>query len=232
MAHSAQLYNEVKNKAFAILHKDGKEKAYRFLYGQFTVLPKTAWFGLKAELDFFTGYQREFCLTPSLDYGIKCDFSGFLNNTPCRIDVTTNINFKQLKNYDELQNSSGIPYKIVVMNKETGKMEDVFNLNFKPDNQGGKVFDIALFMPMDYNRHGDPLYNPYQRIVSINSSTGLLVEEKQLVSDWYLPDIHMKIAEIREAYQDYDVDGAQEKQELEKYLAEAANSCRSPLICR
>lgn len=70
---------------------------------------------------------------------------------------------------------------------------------------------------MDYNRHGDPLYNPYQRIVSINSSTGLLVEEKQLVSDWYLPDIHMKIAEIREAYQDYDVDGVKEKQELEKY---------------
>jgi len=125
MAHPAQLYNTIKDKAFAVLHRDGKVKAYHYLDGQKITLPIKAWYGLKAELDFFTGYQREFPLTPSLDYGIKCDFSGFLNNTPCRIDVTTNINFKQLKDYEELQNSSGIPYKIVVMNKETGKMEDV-----------------------------------------------------------------------------------------------------------
>lgn len=222
MAHPAQLYNKIKNMTFAILHRDGKRKAYHYLNKQFATLPKPAWYGLKAELDFFTGYQREFGLTPSLDYGIKCDFSGFLDNKPCRIDVTTNIDFKHLKDYDELQNNSGISYKIVVMNKETGKMEDVFDLNFKSDNQGGKVFDIALFMPMDYNSHGDPRYNPYQRIVSINSSSGFVVEEKQPVTDWYLPDIHTKMAEISEAYQDYDDNDTNEKDKLDVYLAEAA----------
>lgn len=222
MANPAEQYNKVKSMTFAILHKDGKEKAYGYLNSQFEVLPRTAWYGLKAELDFFTGYQQKFALTPSLDYGIKCDFSGFMGNAPCRIDVTTNIDFKHLADYDKLQSNSGIPYKIVVMNKETGRMEDIFDLNFRSDNQGGKVFDIALFMPMDYNSNGGPRYNPYQRIVSVNSSTGLIIKEKQLVTDWYLPDIHTKMAEINECYQDYEDDGTMEKQELDSYLAEAA----------
>ena len=50
----------------------------------------------------------------------------------------------------------------VINNKTTGKVEDVFDLNLVPDGYGGKLFDVALFMPMDYNTHGDPKYNPYQ----------------------------------------------------------------------
>ena len=222
MAHPAQLYNEVKDKTFAILHRDGKDMAYRYLYGQKNVMPITAWYGLKAELDFFTGYQRKFGLTPTLDYGIKCDFAGMMDGGMCRIDVTTNIGFKDFKTYDTLQQTSGIPYKIVVMDKTTGKMEDVFDLNFVPDGYGGKLFDVALFMPMDYNSHGDPKYNPYQRIVTISSTTKEIVCEKGLVTDWYLPDIHTKLEEIYEAYQDLDDNGAKEKIELDKYLAEAA----------
>lgn len=223
MAHPAEEYNKIKNMTFSILNKNGDQAAYYYLDQQRSVLPITAWFGLRAELDFYIGYKDKYKLTPSLDYGIKCDFSGMIDRGQlCRIDVTTNIEYKKLKDYDPIQQRDGMLYKIVVMNKETGKIDDIFDLNFPPDNHGGKLFDVALFMPMDYNEQGDPRYNPYQRIVSISSETGEVVREKMLVTDWYLPDIHTTIADINEAYEGYEGEDDLEGDELKDYLSEAA----------
>ena len=223
MAHPAEKYNKVKNVTFSLLNKNGVVAAYKYLNSQMSELPLHAWYGLKAELDFYTKYKTNYSLTPSLDYGIKCDFSGMIDEGQlCRIDVTTNIEYKKLKDYDPIQKKDGMLYKIVVMNKDTGKIEDIFDLNFPPDNHGGKLFDVALFMPMDYNGHGEPRYNPYQRIVTISSKTGNVICEKALVTDWYLPDIHTKMSEIYEAYDDYDGNEDIEGDELRGYLCEAA----------
>ncbi len=223
MAHQAELFNKIKNITFSLLNRDGALKAYKYLYAQKSALPEKSWWGLKGELDFYVGYKSKYSLTPSLDYGIKCDFVGMLERGQmCRIDVTTNLECKHLKDYDPVQQRDGMLYKIVVMNKETGKIDDVFDLNFPPDNNGGKLFDVALFVPMDYNDHGDPKYNPCQRIVSVSSATGSIIEEKGYTTDWYLPDINTKIQELNEYYEDYDGDDDFVNEELGLYLADTA----------
>ena len=57
MAHPAEKYNKIKNMLFAILNKDGRNKAYSFLYSKASDLSENSWKGLKAELDFYVGYQ-------------------------------------------------------------------------------------------------------------------------------------------------------------------------------
>lgn len=222
MVNEAELYNKVKKITFSLLNKDGETKAYNYLKCNKSVLPIKAWKGLKAELDFYVGYKNKYCLTPSLDYGIKCDFTGTIEKGQmCRIDVTTNINFKKLKDYDPILQRDKMIYKIVVMN-ETGKLDDIFDLNFLPDNHGGKLFDVALFMPTDYNSQGDTRNNPYQRIVTVSSATGLIVEEKEIVTDWYLQDIHNKMIDLYEYYEDNDVEEDLVSKELGKYLEDSA----------
>lgn len=222
MVNEAELYNKVKKITFSLLNKDGEKKAYNYLECKKSVLPIKAWKGLKAELDFYVGYKNKYCLTPSLDYGIKCDFTGTIEKGQmCRIDVTTNINCKKLKDYDPILQRDKMIYKIVVMN-ETGKLDDIFDLNFLPDDHGGKLFDVALFMPTDYNSQGDPRNNPYQRIVTVSSATGLIVEEKEIVTDWYLQDIHNKMIDLYEYYEDNDVEEDLVSKELGKYLEDSA----------
>lgn len=223
MAHPAEIYNKIKNMTFAILNKDGQQKAYSFLYAKISELSEKSWKGLKAELDFYVGYQQKYSLTPTLDYGIKSDFVGVVDkNGMCRIDVTTNLDVKKLKDFDPIIQRDGMMYKIAVVNPETGNLEDVFDMNFMPDDYGGKIFNVALFMPMEYNRLGEPLYNPYQRIVSVSSTTGEVLSEEKIATDWYLLDIHTKKSEIFECYEDYEGDKDLVGEELEKYLSEAA----------
>lgn len=223
MAHPAEKYNKIKNMLFAILNKDGRNKAYSFLYSKASDLSDNSWKGLKAELDFYVGYQQKFMLTPSLDYGIKCDFTGMISQGEmCRIDVTTNLDVKKLKDFDPIIQRDSFIYKIALMNPTTGVLEDVFDMNFLPDNQGGKIFNVALFLPMDYNRYAEPRYNPYQRIVSVSSSTGEILSEEKIATDWYLPDIHTKEEELYECYEDYDGEDDLVGIELGSYLSEAA----------
>lgn len=223
MAHPAEIYNKIKNITFSLLNRDGKANAYNYLNSKKSELSESSWKGLKAELDFYVGYQQIFSLTPTLDYGIKSDFVGILDkNGMCRIDVTTNLDVKKLKSFDPIIQRDNLLYKIAVMNPETGLLEDVFDMNFLPDAHGGKIFNVALFMPMEYNRHGEPRYNPYQRIVSVSSTTGEILSEEKIATDWYLPDIHTKESEIYEYYEDYDGEEDLVGIELRKYLSEAA----------
>lgn len=221
MKNSAEEYNKIKNMLFAILNKDGRRKAYSFLNSNASILSDKLWKGLKAELDFYVGYQQRFMLTPSLDYGIKCDFTGTISRGEmCRIDVTTNLDVKKLKDFDPIIQRDRFVYKIALMNPETGMLEDFFDMNFLPDNHGGKIFNVALFMPTDYNRDGVPRYNPYQRIVSVSSSTGMILSENKIITDWYLPDIHTKEAELYEFYENYDGEEDFAGKELGYYLSE------------
>lgn len=222
--HPATVYNRVKSIVFSRLNRDGIAEAYKFLDSQRgTTLPIPAWFGLKAELDFYTGYKDVYTLDPTLDFGIKCDFVGDIDGCErCRIDVTTNINFKRYKEYESIQQKDHRKYKIVLMNKDNGKIEDVFDLNFIPDNFGGRLFDVALFMPMEYGHDGDPKYNYYQRILTISSTTQTIIEEKEIVTDWYIPDILTKKSDIYEEYEGYDDDSGIEETILKKDLAETA----------
>lgn len=198
MSHPADYYNKVKGIVYSILNRDGVLEAYKMLdnYRQKLVLP--SWYGLKAELDFYTKNKDKFILDPTFDYGIKCDFSGNIDGVNnCRIDVTTNLNFKKLEDYESIQQKDNRKYKIVVMDKETGEIADIFDLNFPMDESGeGRLFEIALFMPSDSNDDGLK-YDFYQQIIKIGSSNPELdLSLKEFSTDWYLPDFEHMISNL------------------------------------
>lgn len=215
--HPAAIYNESKAQLFSIYHKDGAMKAYSFLNNVLRdQLAYPSWCGLKAELDFYDKYRHKYMLDPIWDYGIKSDFSGdFDGCSHCRIDVTTNLDYKHLSDYDKVMRDSNRCYKIAVMNPQTGQLEDVYDLNFPLDSSGiGRAFDVALFMPADVDKDGCSKYNYYQRIVRIGSSDPTsdfrLIKD---VTDWYIPDIHTFISDIPE-----DCDESYYKAELDEFL--------------
>lgn len=198
MSHPADYYNKVKGIVFSILNRDGVLEAYKMLdnYRQKLVLP--SWYGLKAELDFYTKNKDKFILDPTFDYGIKCDFSGNIDGANnCRIDVTTNLDFKRLEDYEQIQQKDNRKYKIVVMDKETGEIADIFDLNFPIDESGnGRLFEMALFMPSD-SKDGVLKYDFYQQIVKIGSSNPEFdLSLKEVSTDWYLPDFEYMISNL------------------------------------
>lgn len=198
MEHPAEIFNKIKNIAFALYHKDGFLAALKFIDGEYSSLGPRGYVGLKAELCFYDRNKDTLALTPSLDYGIKCDFSGAFDGRICRFDVTTNLNCKHLKDYESIQSKTSIPYKIAVVNYKTGVIEDVFDINFPIDESGqGRLFDVLIFNHGDSNSQGEYRHNPYQEIFQVNSYTPM--EDVKLIdtlTDWYIPDIHTYKADL------------------------------------
>lgn len=60
-------------------------------------------------------------------------------------------------------------YKIVIMDKDNGEINDIVDLNYPFSKNGGRLLDIAIFMPHDFNSHGEPRNNPWQRILTVDS---------------------------------------------------------------
>jgi len=196
--HPADLYNQVKGIVFSILNRDGDLAAYKALDNSQSKLPLNAWYGLKAELDFYTKYKDKYTLDPIFDYGIKCDFTGNIEgDNNCRVDITTNLNFKKLEQYDAIQRKDKRKYKIVVMDKLSGEIADVFDLNFPIDSSGdGRLFEIALFVPSSSGKDGLK-YDFYQEIIQIGSSDpeydAIL---KHTCTDWYMPDFEYMLSNL------------------------------------
>lgn len=190
MIHPAEFYNKTKAIVFSTLNKDGNLAAYKMLDNYRSKLQLPSWYGLKAELDFYTKNKTTSLLDPVFDYGIKCDFVGnFDGVNNCRLDITTNLDFKKLETYDKIQKQDDRKYKIVVMDKNSGEIADVFDLNFPLDKTGeGRTFEVALFMPSD-SKDGELKYNFYQKIITIGSSQpDEDFELKAISTDWYIED--------------------------------------------
>jgi len=210
MAHPADYYNKTKGIVFSIYNKSGIIPAYNMLENYRNKLPLPSWYGLKAELDFYTKNKDKYILDPTFDYGIKCDFTGNIEGVNnCRIDITTNLDYKNLKDYEPIQRKDKRNYKIVVMDKDSGEIADIFDLNFPFSESGeGRIFEIALFMPSDYDKDGNSRYNFYQKIITIDSSSPESEFNLKTISDdWYIPDFHTFSSEIPDDIEfDYDLE--------------------------
>jgi hypothetical protein len=208
MAHPADYYNKTKGIVFSIYNKEGILPAYIMLENYRNKLPLPSWYGLKAELDFYTKNKDKYILDPTFDYGIKCDFTGNIEGVNnCRIDITTNLDYKKLKDYEPIQRKDKRNYKIVVMDKDSGEIADIFDLNFPFSESGdGRIFEIALFMPSDYDKDGNSRYNFYQKIITIDSSyPESEFNLKTISDDWYIPDFDTFSSEIPDDIEiDYD----------------------------
>lgn len=223
MEHPAKVYNAIKEELFSIYNGKGTAEAFRFLNSKTNALPVSAWIGLKAEMQFYDKYKGQFMLDPLLDFGIKADFTGNFYGCPnCRIDVTTNIEYKRLADYFPIQKKDGRKYKIAIMDHKKGELIDVVDLNFPYDDQlKGWWFDLALFMPADVDKDGCSKYNYYQQIVSFNSACpDVSFKLKELLTDWYIPDIHTEMQDMWDAHEDdeeYEI-----KVDLKRELADTA----------
>lgn len=181
MQNSASYFNHVRHHVFSTYNKYGAEKVYVCLDSYKPHMLYLTWIGLKAELDFFSKHEEEYGLEISAGCGNKCDFFGNIEGLKlCRIDVTTNIDYKHLEDYELLQKKGDKMYKIVIMDNDNGEIKDIVDLNFPFSQNGGRLLDIANFMLQDYSSHGEPRSNPWQRIMTVDSydPSSLVVEAR------------------------------------------------------
>lgn len=218
MENSASIYNQIRHHVFSTYNKYDLDIAYACLFKYEDKLGLKAITGLVAELEFYHRYKKELTLDLSLDAGNKCDFIGNIEGeNNCRIDVTTNIDFKQLDEYEPIQKKEDRLYKIVIVDKDNGEIKDIVDLNFPFSQNGGRLFDIAIFEPQDFTFHGAPRNNPWQRIITVDSNNpALFVTNEEIMTDWYLPDIQSELSDMYAA----EVTNLEEK--LELYLVDTA----------
>ena len=125
--------------------------------------------GIKAEIGFFHSHRTKLCLYESLDSGNHADFIGSIKGNIYGIDVTTNIETKDLKTYSKDQ-EDGYKYLIALVNPDTMKLEEVFNINFPHCSEcGGRLIDILLLEPSGTDNEGFINYSFSQKVISVCS---------------------------------------------------------------
>ena len=139
----AEEYNKHRRIAFAIFTKNGLSKSLDYVEAIKSKLEYTSYIGLKEELFFYGVEGDKLQLTPTLDVGDCCDFTGKIGEEICRIDVTTNLSFKNLEKYEKLQ-KRGQKYFFALMDYKKNKLIDLIPINFKFCRCGGRLFDIVV----------------------------------------------------------------------------------------
>ena len=95
--NSAKIYNDIRRILFSTYHKYGIDKTLEYLEGYKVKLESPSYIGLKAEINFYKKKCKEFDLVVAADVGDHTDFSGRLGSQSYRFDVTTNADYKKLK---------------------------------------------------------------------------------------------------------------------------------------
>src|SRR3954462_6803115 len=98
----AEIYNQKRRIVFSTFNKD-PDLARTYLEGYRGVLGAAGYAGLNAELTFYERHRKDFGLVPALDAADAPAFAGVIDGRMHRIDVTTNLNYKQLESYEPLQ---------------------------------------------------------------------------------------------------------------------------------
>lgn len=169
----AEIYNEKRRIVFSTLNKD-PATARTYLDGYRKVLGPKGYKGLDAEFRFFEQFRRELQLVPSLDAGDATDFSAVIDGRMHRIDVTTNLDYKELASYEPLQ-ALGESYKIAVFDGTGFELVDV-NFPFCEHCDGGRVLPTAILLGENHNAHGDSQWSNDQLLLEICGACGQYAE--------------------------------------------------------
>lgn len=165
----AHIYNEKRRIILSGMMND-PAKARKWLDGYRSVLGGKGYTGLKAEVDFFERYRDAYRLTPALDIGDVTDFVGEIDGRMQRIDVTTNIDFKKLDNYEPFQ-AGGHRYRIAVWDGSDFELVDI-NFPFCDECGDGRVLPTGLLGSENHNRHGESRWSNDQSLVMICGACG------------------------------------------------------------
>ncbi len=120
-------WKRVRAAGIKIYDNKGLEQAINFINKNLNDPRKIA--GLEAELLFYDEYKEKHSLIPTtlMDDMLKCDFAGDYKGGAARFDVTTNPEYKDLSEYESLQEQG--EYYIVVVDRE-GKDFQILDINF------------------------------------------------------------------------------------------------------
>lgn len=200
--NQAQYFNNTRRIIFSTFHKHGENKAFEYLESYKKKLGPTGYAGLKAELHFYTKNRKEFKLSVAADVGDHTDFSGFLGTETYRFDVTTNADYKKLKDYEPLQKDIDAKYKIAIV-KPNGDLDELIDINFPfcPECQEGRLMDIGLLMGENYNSRGDSKWTNDQVLVGACSDCEYYIEQKR-ISTHFLFDYKTEIQNALDSEQE------------------------------
>ena len=154
----ASLYNKHRRILFSKTHRDGFDKGQEYLESVLKgILSRPSYIGLREEFFFYKKYGEELDLTVAGDVGDHTDFAGKYNNESSRFDVTTNIEYKKLRDYERFQ-GKGINYYVALMNKDSDELVDIFDINFPICSEcGNRMFEVLLVSP-NRNSRGELTY--------------------------------------------------------------------------
>lgn len=212
----ADEYNRVKAIVFSTYHNKGIETTLEYLegYNRRKTIDYKDYIGLKAEINFYHRYRKELTLDPVWDYGIKCDFVGNINDcSNVRLDITTNLTFKDDTTLFNLQVGSGRIYKYVKVNPGNGIIDTIVDYFNSSAEKALNRYNLAVFMPGDRDK-----YNPYIEVYSLdinNPYDG--ARHVDTITDFYLPTINEVLAELPDEMEQYEV-----SYEVDKYCATIA----------
>jgi hypothetical protein len=147
--HPASLFNKVRHHVFSVYEKTHDlDRSLEVLEKCRLIRPSK--YGLKAELLFYDKYYKELKLDPLLDAGVKADFSGVRDKRIVNIDVTTNLQYKDINKYVDVVQRKNKRYEIALVNLESEEVE-FFPLRFPICPDCGKFSHYVLFMSRSSN---------------------------------------------------------------------------------
>ncbi|HLA55547.1 MAG TPA: hypothetical protein VK623_05585 [Flavobacterium sp.] len=201
--HPANNYRNYRAKYFAIANKHGFKTAYYILEkdkDQFN-MDSRDYAGLLGELIFFEKHIDDMDLNPTLDYGDHCDFRGIFNDGQARFDVTTNLDYKILEDYEPFQ-KKGKPYYIALIDTSNKKVERIVDINipFCP-KCGGRLINTAIIENIKYTKQGTPTQT--ERIIKI-CSNDLSHNQNYESFEYFISSIGDEIEFLYEQYGDFN----------------------------
>jgi hypothetical protein len=147
--HPATTWNQVRHHAFSVFEKTGDiDKAAAVIFRH--SVPRQDVTRLKAvllgELLYYDAFRKELKLEPLLDAGGKADFGGIRSGQLVNVDVTTNLDYKNIDDYAQLSKKRGKIYELACVNLKTSEIES-FPLRFPVCPKCQKTFShYILFL--------------------------------------------------------------------------------------
>lgn len=209
---SAKQYNEVRRIVFSTANNPNKGFSVARSYMEETYSKKLdtrSYKGLMAELNFYEKYRKEFGLTVAGDMGEHADFAGTFGSQTTRFDVTTNINYKNFRDYEPYL-GEGIAYKIALMDHKNFEIIDVFDLAFKRcDCCGGYLIPSIILLNQNYNDNGYSKWDNDQLLIETCTDCEEIIEKERYTHNFLLS--------AQEYYSSFD-DNDLADESTEKYL--------------
>lgn len=172
MTTSPEDYNKIRRILFCTANnpEKGFSAAFDYLDSTYkTKLGDKGYIGMKAELLFYKSYKKELKLTVAGDMGEHADFSGQIDHSQVRFDVTTNINYKAFEDYEPFI-GDGIKYKIALFDQSNFQLLDVLDLKFRKCECGGFLIPFILLKDQNFGENGECKWTNDQLLFEICTS--------------------------------------------------------------